>query len=117
MFQEPELETDGNATRAVKRLYASCMDVGELMTGYVEVWFMSSHSHVISGSIESRRETPLLSLLKELGGWPTLEGGNWDETNFRDDMIMHDFIRQIFDVFKLSCFSQIIYQSIDEVIS
>ena len=29
MFREPELETDGNATRAVKRLYASCMDVGE----------------------------------------------------------------------------------------
>ena len=29
MFQEPELESDSNATRAVKRLYASCMDVGE----------------------------------------------------------------------------------------
>ena len=40
--------------------------------------------HVIAGSIESRRERPLLSLLKELGGWPTLEGGNWDEANFRE---------------------------------
>ena len=29
MFEEPEAESDGNATRAVKRLYASCMDVGE----------------------------------------------------------------------------------------
>ena len=29
MFREPELETDGNATTAVKRLYASCMDVGK----------------------------------------------------------------------------------------
>ena len=37
----------------------------------------------LSGSIESRREEPLLSLLKELGGWPTLEGTNWDEANFR----------------------------------
>ena len=37
----------------------------------------------LSGSIESRREEPLLSLLKELGGWPTLEGANWDEANFR----------------------------------
>ena len=38
---------------------------------------------ILSGSIESRREEPLVSLLKELGGWPTLEGANWDEANFR----------------------------------
>ena len=29
MFEEPELAEDNNATRAVKRLYASCMDVGQ----------------------------------------------------------------------------------------
>ena len=48
---------------------------------------------LVSDSIESRREEPLLSLLKELGGWPTLEGGDWDEANFRRARISFE-IRQ-----------------------
>ena len=49
----------------------------------------------LSGSIESRREEPLLSLLKELGGWPTLEGATWDEANFRYEVsISYDRFRR-----------------------
>ena len=33
-------------------------------------------------AIESAGTAPLLSLLKELGGWPVLEGDAWNESSF-----------------------------------
>ena len=32
--------------------------------------------------IESRRETPLVDLLRSYGGWPVLEGEEWNATDF-----------------------------------
>ncbi len=32
--------------------------------------------------IESRKEAPLLKLVKELGGWPVLMGNSWSQQSF-----------------------------------
>ena len=56
MLEEPITESDSNATLATKILYSSCMN---------------------TDIIETRREEPLLGLLKELGGWPVLMGDEW----------------------------------------
>ena len=48
--------------RLVKSLYQSCMN---------------------QGMIEQRGLTTLKNILKKLGGWPLLEGENWDQEGFR----------------------------------
>ena len=61
LLQSPVTEADTNSSAAVKVLYSSCMNTGR---------------------IEERGEEPLLALLEDLGGWPVLEGGEWNEDGF-----------------------------------
>lgn len=37
---------------------------------------------MISAAIEKQGLDPLLNILQQLGGWPVLEGDNWNETGF-----------------------------------
>lgn len=67
LLEEPPLHTDNNITRAVKTLYAGCMN---------------------TEAIEALGATPLLELLKELGGWPVLDGEAWNDTGY-------DWVRQM----------------------
>jgi hypothetical protein len=53
--------------------------LGELLT----VWAVSAH-------IESLGVTPLLDILRHLGGWPVLDGDAWNEGSF-------DWRRSVFD--------------------
>ena len=57
-LQEPARPGDSDNTRAVKRLYSSCMNTDR---------------------IEARQEAPLLHLLAEMGGWPVLVGDTWNQ--------------------------------------
>ena len=45
--------------------------------------------------IEARQGEPLLKLLKELGGFPVVEGDNWNEADF-------DWMKTITDLRKLN---------------
>ena len=52
-------------------------------------------SDVCAEEIEARRGDPLLKLLKELGGFPVVEGDNWNEEGF-------DWMKTITDLRKLN---------------
>ncbi|XP_076044569.1 uncharacterized protein LOC143027232 isoform X2 [Oratosquilla oratoria] len=69
LLEEPICDDEANVTKGIKVLYKSCMDT-EL--------------------IESQGPEPLLDLLKELGGWPVLEGNDWCEETFKLEKQMAD---------------------------
>ncbi|XP_074110520.1 M13 family metallopeptidase neprilysin 2 isoform X2 [Cotesia typhae] len=60
-IEDPHLAEMAHPFRLVKTLYNSCMN----KTG-----------------IEEQGLTPLLIIIKKLGGWPVLEGEMWKDTNF-----------------------------------
>jgi len=61
LLEDKIMEDDSNSTKAVKMLYKSCMNTDK---------------------IEERVEEPLVSLLASMGGWPVLEGDNWNQDTF-----------------------------------
>jgi len=70
--------------RLVKSLYQSCMN---------------------QGMIEQRGLTTLKNILKKLGGWPLLEGENWDQEGFRWFNMVYKFREVGFSVDYLVDFS------------
>lgn len=60
LFEEPITENETLATKNVKHLFQSCMNMS---------------------LIEMRQDEPLTTLLKELSGWPVLDK-QWNESNF-----------------------------------
>jgi hypothetical protein len=46
-----------------------------LGTQFLTIWAVAAH-------IESRGLTPLLNILRDLGGWPVLDGDAWDDSKF-----------------------------------
>ena len=75
------MEDDSNSTKAVKMLYKSCMNTGELHLEIRETK-PSVVVVVVVDKIEERVEEPLVSLLASMGGWPVLEGDNWNQDTF-----------------------------------
>ncbi|XP_063869104.1 mucin-3B-like isoform X2 [Scylla paramamosain] len=67
LLEEEPLPSDNNITVTVKTLYAGCMN---------------------TEAIEAMGAEPLLALLRELGGWPVLEGDAWNNTDY-------DWVRQM----------------------
>ncbi|KAG0711612.1 Neprilysin-4 [Chionoecetes opilio] len=67
LLEEEPLPTDNNITVTVKTLYGGCMNTED---------------------IEILGAEPLLVLLRELGGWPVLEGEAWNSTDY-------DWVRQM----------------------
>lgn len=61
VIEEPISEQDRKPFRLVKNLFRACMN--------------KTH-------IESSGFTPLLDILRQLGGWPVLDGDNWDAGKF-----------------------------------
>ncbi|KAL7644945.1 UNVERIFIED_CONTAM: hypothetical protein RMT77_004762 [Armadillidium vulgare] len=61
LLEEKIKDSDTPATIMAKNLYASCMD---------------------TDGIEANGLKPIMSILKQLGGWPVLEGDSWNEGNF-----------------------------------
>lgn len=61
LLEEPQKDGDSSTTTAVKTLYTSCMNTDK---------------------IEERGESPLVTLLEEMGGWPVLANDDWDEDKF-----------------------------------
>ncbi|RXG54316.1 hypothetical protein Avbf_11385 [Armadillidium vulgare] len=53
---------DSEATTKTKKLYASCMDLER---------------------IEKNGVNPLNEIMKEMGGWPVLEGDDWNSKDFK----------------------------------
>ena len=60
MLETKILPTEPRTYQLAKSFYQSCMDIS---------------------SIESRGVQPLLSVLKAMGGWPLLEGPDWEARN------------------------------------
>ncbi|CAH0551532.1 unnamed protein product [Brassicogethes aeneus] len=60
-IEGPILENDSTSVVLQKQFYKSCMDVN---------------------AIEKDNNTVILKIFKELGGWPLLEGKNWNEKDF-----------------------------------
>ena len=81
LLEDPILEDDSNSTKAVKMLYKSCMNTGELHLEIRETK-PSVVAVVVVDKIEERVEEPLVSLLASMGGWPVLEGDNWNQDTF-----------------------------------
>ncbi|KAK4327891.1 hypothetical protein Pmani_001641 [Petrolisthes manimaculis] len=67
LLEEPPSSSDNNITKSVKTLYTGCMN---------------------TDAIEELGAQPLLDLLRELGGWPVLQGDEWDDTGY-------DWVRQM----------------------
>lgn len=61
LLEEEPLPSDNNITVTVKTLYGGCMN---------------------TEAIEVLGAEPLLALLKELGGWPVLEGDTWNNSDY-----------------------------------
>ena len=97
-----KLQSDNNATIAIKILYDSCMKEGKKIKIFKNVFIISFYRyiiydkwieyfmvfHFIQEIIEARKEAPLQRLLQdEFGGWPVLEsmagiGYKWNESSF-----------------------------------
>lgn len=60
-IEEESKENEPRSIKLVKVLYKSCMN---------------------KTMIQARGFEPLRTILKELGGWPVVEGDNWDENSF-----------------------------------
>ncbi|XP_015111046.1 neprilysin-2 isoform X2 [Diachasma alloeum] len=61
VLEEPSLPMEPKAYKLAKKLYKSCMN---------------------ETAIEAQDFKPLLSILQKLGGWPVLEGDQWNEETF-----------------------------------
>ncbi|KAB7494554.1 Endothelin-converting enzyme 2 [Armadillidium nasatum] len=61
LIEDENTHHDSEATTKTKELYASCMDIDR---------------------IEEKGLHPLYDILDFLGGWPVLEGDDWDSKNF-----------------------------------
>ncbi|CAL4061047.1 unnamed protein product, partial [Meganyctiphanes norvegica] len=61
ILQKKVTNADSRITRIIKTFYANCMDTDR---------------------IEERGIAPLHKILAELGGWPVVEGDDWDPTGF-----------------------------------
>ncbi|XP_053650118.2 neprilysin-2 isoform X3 [Cherax quadricarinatus] len=62
LVEAEESQDDSPSTKMVKALYKSCMDTAR---------------------IKERGLEPLKEILKEMGGWPVLEGDAWDPSGFQ----------------------------------
>ncbi|XP_044018489.1 neprilysin-2-like isoform X2 [Aphidius gifuensis] len=60
-IEEPTYKDEPKPFKLAKNLYKSCMNKSE---------------------IEKQGIEPLLKILEKLGGWPVLDGDNWNENNF-----------------------------------
>ncbi|XP_015110120.1 neprilysin-2 [Diachasma alloeum] len=62
VLEEPSLPTEPKAFKLAKKLYKSCMN---------------------ETAIKAQSRKLLLSILQKLGGWPVLEGDQWNEETFK----------------------------------
>ncbi|KAF9417630.1 hypothetical protein HW555_005337 [Spodoptera exigua] len=70
LLDEPIVENEPRPFVLAKTLYQACMN---------------------RTAIESRGVQPLLDMLKRLGGWPVLDGNNWDEKSFTWEKSVYNF--------------------------
>ncbi|XP_035430447.1 neprilysin-2 isoform X1 [Spodoptera frugiperda] len=70
LLDEPIVEHEPRPFVLAKTLYQACMN---------------------RTAIESRGVQPLLDMLKRLGGWPVLDGNNWDEKSFTWEKSVYNF--------------------------
>ena len=82
LLEDPILEDDSNSTKAVKMLYKSCMNTGGFYLERRETKPSDVVVVVDADKIEERVEEPLVTLLASMGGWPVLEGDNWNQDTF-----------------------------------
>ncbi|XP_035221572.1 neprilysin-2-like [Stegodyphus dumicola] len=61
LLEEESVEDEPYFIQMIKRFYYSCMDLER---------------------IQQKGSEPLKKVLKDLGGWPVVEGENWNETSF-----------------------------------
>lgn len=68
----------------MRNMYQSCMNLGRWLQGcacFVDCSCASPRLS-LSADIEKVGNAPLADLLKEMGGWPVIEGDAWDADKF-----------------------------------
>lgn len=84
MIQEPSATNEPNVFKNLKNLYKACMNVS---------------------AIEADGSKTLKEILRELGGWPVLEGSTWNENAFDWKETLYKFLKKGFSIDYLINFS------------
>lgn len=88
-IEEKSTPDEPKPFRLAKNLYKACMNKSKYIQYIVsKCYIILSNSTlcnatlIISAIIEQQGLDPLLNILRNLGGWPLLEGDQWNENEF-----------------------------------